>query len=65
MKFLFNDYTNPNNTKTLSTLTLTLTDPHDAFESFCAPVIYDFIRSYFLDSNVGLQDTSFENMHDV
>jgi len=39
VKFLSNDYTNPNtNQKTLTTLILTLTDPHDAFEKFCAPV---------------------------
>jgi len=29
------------------TLTLTLTDPHDAFERFCAPVFCDIIRNYF------------------
>ena len=38
-KFLSNDYANPNtNPKTLTTLTLTLTDPHDAFGNFCATV---------------------------
>jgi len=42
---MFNDYTNPN-TKTLTTLALTLTDPHDAFDSFCAPVFCDFVRNY-------------------
>src|SRR6218665_3915123 len=48
MKFLSNDYTNPNtNPRTLTTLTLTLTDPHNAFESWCAPVFCDFIRNYF------------------
>jgi len=50
MKFLSNDYTNPNtNPNILTTLTPTLTDPQDAFESFCAPVSCDFIRNYFLD----------------
>ena len=39
--FLSNDYTNlSTNLKTLTTLTLTLTDPHDAFEGF--------VRQYFL-----------------
>ena len=57
MKFLSNDYINPNtNPKTLTTLTLTLTDPHDASESFCAPVFCDFIRNYFQES-FGLLDT--------
>ena len=33
VEFLSNDYTNPNtNTKTLTTLALTLADHHDAFE---------------------------------
>ena len=42
-----NDYTNLNNKpKTLTTLTLTLTNPHDVFESFCAPVFCYFKRSY-------------------
>jgi len=46
MKFVFNDYSNPNtNPKTLTTLALTLTDPQDAFDSFCAPVFCDFARS--------------------
>jgi len=50
MKFLSNDYTNPNtNPKTLTTLTLTLTDPHNAFESFCAPIFGNYMRNYFLD----------------
>jgi len=41
------DYTNPNtNPKTLTTLALTLTDRHDAFESFCTPVFCDFVQSY-------------------
>ena len=36
-----NDYTNPNtNTKTLTSLALTLTDHHNAFESF--------VRRYFV-----------------
>ena len=40
MKFLSNDYTYHNtNLKTLTTLTLTLTDPHDAFESYWVPGI--------------------------
>jgi len=48
VKFLSNDYTNPNTIpRTLKTLTLTLTDPHDAFESFCAPVVCDFIWNPF------------------
>ena len=38
-----NNNTNP---KTLTTLTLTLADPHGAFESFCAPAFCDFIRNY-------------------
>src|SRR6218665_2604930 len=47
VEFLCNDYTNPNtNPKTLTTLALTLTGQHDAFESFCAPVFYDFARNY-------------------
>src|SRR6218665_882306 len=47
VKFLSNDYTN-NNTdpKTLLMLILTLTDPHDAFESFCEPAFCDFVRNY-------------------
>jgi len=37
-----NDYTNPTtNPKTLTTLALTLTDPHGAFESF-------FVRRHFV-----------------
>ena len=45
-----NDYTNPNtNLMTPTMITLTLTDPYDAFGSFCAPVFFDFIRS---DSHV-------------
>jgi len=41
------DYTNPNtNPKTITTLALTLTDPHGAFESFCAPELCDFVRNY-------------------
>jgi len=47
VKFLSNDYTNYNtNPKTLTTLTLTLTDPKGAFESFCVPVFCDFVRNY-------------------
>jgi len=47
VKFLSNDYTNPNTSpKTLTTLALTLTDHHDAFESFFAPVFCDFVRNY-------------------
>jgi len=47
VKFLFNDNTNPNtNPKTLTTLNLTQTDLHDAFESFCEPAFCDFIRNY-------------------
>ena len=42
-----NDYTNPNtNPKTLTTLALTLTDPHSALGSFCAPEFCDFVRNY-------------------
>src|SRR6218665_502022 len=33
--------------RTLTTLTLTLTDHHDAFESLCAPLFCDFIQNYF------------------
>src|SRR6218665_2329840 len=39
------NYTNPN-TNPKTTLALTLTDHHDAFESFCAPVFCDFVRNY-------------------
>jgi len=47
MKFISNNYTNPNTyPETLTTLTLTLADPQGAFESFCAPVFYDFVRNY-------------------
>jgi len=43
---LSNDYTNPNtNPKTLTTLTMT--DPHDAFEGFCAPEFCGFVRNYY------------------
>ena len=38
-----NGYTNP---KTLTMLALTLTDLHDAFESFCVPEFCDFVRNY-------------------
>src|SRR6218665_4226508 len=51
MKFLSNDYTNPNtNPKTITALTLTLTDTQDALESYYASIFCDFIRNYFLDS---------------
>ena len=47
VEFLSNDRTNPDtNNKTLTKLALTLTDHHDAFESFCAPVFCDFVRNY-------------------
>jgi len=47
-KFLSNDYTNHyTNPRTLTTLTPTLTETHDAFENFCALVFSDFIRNYF------------------
>ena len=46
-KFLSNDYTNNNtNPKTLTTLILTITDPHGAFGSICAPAFCDFVRNY-------------------
>src|SRR6218665_972758 len=38
-----NGHTNP---KTLTELALTLTNLHDAFESFCAPVFCDSVRNY-------------------
>jgi len=37
--------TNPN-PKTLKAGILTLNDRHDAFESFCAPVVCVFMRNY-------------------
>jgi len=50
VKFLSNDYINPiTNPKTLTMLTFTgftLTDPHGAFESFCAPAFCGFVRNY-------------------
>ena len=47
VKFLSNDYTNNNtNPKTLTTLILTITDPHGAFGSICAPAFCDFVRNY-------------------
>jgi len=54
VKFLSNDYTNPNtNPKTLATLTLTLTDTHNSSESFCALVFCDFAKdASFLESAV-------------
>ena len=33
------------NPKTLTTPTLTITDPRIAFESFCVPVFCDFVRN--------------------
>jgi len=41
---LFNDYTNP---KTFTALILTITDPHNAFKSFCLVFVtlYGTIRS--------------------
>src|SRR6218665_3535795 len=42
----------------LTALNLTLTDPHGAFESFCAPIFCDFIRNYYM-SELGHIDTSF------
>jgi len=33
-------------TLVLATLTLTLTDPHHAFQRFCAPVFCDFLRNF-------------------
>jgi len=51
---LSNYFTNTNrNTLT----TLTLTDPNDAFESFCVPVYCDFIRNYF-ETYIGTLVTS-------
>jgi len=47
VKFLSNDYTNPNtNPKTIATLTLTVTDPHEDFESACERIFCDFIWNY-------------------
>src|SRR6218665_385586 len=47
VEFLCNDYTNRNtNPNFLTTLALTLTDHHDAFESFCAPVFCECVRNY-------------------
>src|SRR6218665_1353029 len=55
VKFLSSNYTNPNtNPKALTTLTLTLTDPHGAFESFCAPAFCDFVRNYSCTADVAL-----------
>jgi len=43
-----NDYCNLNtNPRTLITLTLTLTDPHGAFERFFAPEFCDFMQNYY------------------
>src|SRR6218665_651305 len=47
VEFLSNDYTNPyTKSKNFTTLSLTLAEHHDAFESFCAPVFCDFVRNY-------------------
>jgi len=55
VKLLSNDYTNPNtNPRTFTTLTLTLTDPYSAFESFC-----DFKRNYYMSELGHKIDTSF------
>ena len=63
VKFLSNDYTNPNtNHKTLTTLALALTDTHNASESFCAPVLYDFVRNYACTVD-GAVVTSYVNRH--
>src|SRR6218665_3896650 len=59
VKFLSSKYTNPDtNPRTLTTLTPTLTDPHGAFESFCAPIFCDFKRNYYM-SELGHIDTSY------
>src|SRR6218665_3232075 len=48
MKFLSNDYCNTNPTTNPKTLTtLTLTNPHNAFESFCAPIFCDYNAELF------------------
>src|SRR6218665_2978486 len=58
VKFLSNDYTNPNtNPEILTTLTLTLAAPHGAFESFCVLVFCDFVRNYSCNVD-GAIDTS-------
>lgn len=45
--YLSNDYANRNtNSTTLMTLTLTLTDPHEAFERFVRRYYCDFVWSY-------------------
>jgi len=55
---LAEDLVNPNtNRKKLTTLTSTLTDPRNAFESFCAPIFCDIIRNY-PSPTFGLLDTS-------
>src|SRR6218665_4055632 len=47
VKFMSSNYTNPNSSpKTLTTLTLTLIDPHGDLASFCAPAFCDFVRHY-------------------
>src|SRR6218665_1279655 len=47
VKFLSIDYTNPNtNPTTLTMLTLTVTDPNGAFESFFVRVFCKFVRKY-------------------
>ena len=60
-----NDYTNPNtNPKTLTTLTLTLTDSYSALESFCVPVFCDFVRNYSCTID-GVIDTPLHNRHKI
>jgi len=45
MKFLSNDFTNPNaSPRILTTLTPTLNDPHDAFERRYFVTLYGNIR---------------------
>jgi len=54
------DYTNPNtNPKIITTLALTLTNPHDAFESFCSMVVCEFVRNYSCTMD-GAMVTSFK-----
>ena len=62
MKFLSNDPINPNtNPKTLTTLTLTLTDPHGAFENSCLPVFCDFVRNCSCTVNCAIGTSIFLN----
>jgi len=52
------DYTNPTtNPRTFTTLTLTLADTHDPFESFCAQVFCDYGTTS--ESELGPLVTSF------